>query len=132
MSDFQQIVSNANTRLAQLQAMNSDIDGKIHSIIGAVPPGTSLSAQDVKTIQSLRASQNAILNSIQELALVTAAALDDSDAVSRLAASLATAIGALRAEIDVIAAISASCAQISAVCTGIDGIITDLKKLIGQ
>jgi hypothetical protein len=130
-TDFTAIVTGAHSRQAQLLAINSAIDVEVHNIIASATPGIGLTADDIVRIQGLHKKQAVILTSIQELALVTAAALDDGDTLKHIAASLTAAVGVLKTEAAAIATISATCATINTVCTGLDGIIGQLTTLIG-
>jgi 16S rRNA U1498 N3-methylase RsmE len=130
-TEFKIIVADAQPRMAQLKGMSADIDAQVHDIIAAAPPEEGLSKDDIAKIQALEKKQRDILTAHQQLALVCAAALDDSETLKHLAASLTSAVAILKAETAAIAAVSARCAEIGAVCTSIDGIIAKLTALIG-
>lgn len=125
------IIAATNQRLHDLQAIESEIVAKVAAITAAAVPGQGLTVADIKRIQDLRKSQKVVLASIEELGLVTAAALDDTATLHHLVDSLGQVVSDLNAQTQAITQIGNVCSSISSVCTGIDNIVTKLTAQIG-
>lgn len=125
------VISTAQAEIANLQTINAGIDAEVNAIVASAQPGVGLTAEALARVQDLQQKQSIVLRNIQELALVSAAALDNSDTLKHITASLKTSVQGLKNAAAGIAAVSATCAQITAVCGGIDGVIAQLTSLIG-
>lgn len=128
MSTANDIIAAAQSQIGVLKDTSNSIDAQIDAIKTSGPDGP-LSAQQLSEINSLRAAQKQVLLSIEKLALVTLAALDNSQEIAQLTASLATVAKGLQDQASKIANFGNIAQSITPSASDVAALVTQIKAL---
>ncbi len=128
MASANDIIAAAQAQMTALKNTSDAIDTQIDAIKNSGPDGP-LSSQQLNEINSLKASQGQVLLSVEKLALVTLATLDNSGEIAELTTSLATVAKALQDQASKIASFGNIAQSISASASSISQLATNIKTL---